>query len=440
MKKCELCGEDFEDKYAFCPLDGMPLLVSLLPLGEGLGMRGDRGRRPTLSPTLSQRPREFDGREVAASATREFSLTLIGDARLSQRLAIEIRFVVDQIKRAWPSFRSDPVGFTRTEFGELRKRVKQTLARPHLVSGAVTAVLVLSALILSVLFLEKHSPKAINKTESEELTRLFTINFQQEPTPTSDRGVGTGEQGRVGFKRGKGEGSAPTPARSQGGGGSGDRDPHPSSQGRVPQPSIIPAPISTTYARLPRSLPDAGIDIDPVLWKDLRYPNYGDPRSKSTTPSNGSGERGAVGTGKGTGIGEGEDNGFGPGRKGSIGGNDNSPGCCGKGGSSGNNPNPNEADRVYNSPEVSQRARVLFKPEPQYTEEARKNSITGTVVLRVVFSRTGEVTNIRAMQSLQGGLTEKAIAAARQIRFVPATRNGQPVSMYMQLEYNFNLY
>jgi protein TonB len=87
-----------------------------------------------------------------------------------------------------------------------------------------------------------------------------------------------------------------------------------------------------------------------------------------------------------------------------------------------------------------QRARVIFKPEPQYTEEARKNGTTGTVILRVVFSRTGEVTNIRAMQSLQGGLTEKAIAAARLIRFVPATRNGQPVSMYMQLEYNFNLY
>ena len=36
--------------------------------------------------------------------------------------------------------------------------------------------------------------------------------------------------------------------------------------------------------------------------------------------------------------------------------------------------------------------------------------------------------------------TEKAIGAARQIRFVPARKNGQPVSMYMQLEYNFNLY
>jgi protein TonB len=230
------------------------------------------------------------------------------------------------------------------------------------------------------------------------------------------------------------------PARSHGGGGSGDRNPNPSSQGKVPEPSVIPAPISTTYARLPRSLPDAGIDIDPVLWKDLRYPNYGDPRSKSTTPSNGSGEGGGVGTGKGMGLGEGEDSGFGPGRKGNIGGNDNSPGCCGAGGSSGNNPNPHDPDRVYNPTDVTQRARVLFKPEPQYTVEARKNAITGPVILRVVFSRTGEVTNIRAMQSLQGGLTEKAIAAARQIRFVPATRNGQPVSMYMQLEYNFNLY
>ena len=39
MKKCKLCGENFEDKYAFCPLDGMPLLISFLPLGEGPGMR-----------------------------------------------------------------------------------------------------------------------------------------------------------------------------------------------------------------------------------------------------------------------------------------------------------------------------------------------------------------------------------------------------------------
>jgi protein TonB len=192
-------------------------------------------------------------------------------------------------------------------------------------------------------------------------------------------------------------------------------------------------------ARLPQALPEAGIDIDPALWKNLSLTSYGDPRSKSNTPSNGPGTDGGVGKGKGTGIGEGDGSGVGPGSKGNMGDGENTPGCCGDGGSRGNNPNP-DLNRTYSAPEVSERARVLSKPEPQYTEEARRSSITGTVILRVVFSRTGEVTNIRALQSLGGGLTEKAMAAARQIRFVPARKNGQPVSMYMQLEYNFNLY
>jgi protein TonB len=87
-----------------------------------------------------------------------------------------------------------------------------------------------------------------------------------------------------------------------------------------------------------------------------------------------------------------------------------------------------------------QRARVLSKPEPQYTETARKNQVTGSVILGVIFSESGQVTGIRVMRPLPDGLTEKAISAARQIRFVPASRNGQAVSVYMQLEYNFNLY
>jgi len=404
MKKCKTCGENFEDKYAFCPLDGTPL------------------------------------RESFAFEPREFSLTLIGDARLSQRLAIELQFVFDQLKRAWPSFKSHPIAFTRTELRELGKQIKQTLARPHLLSGAMTGLLLICSVVSIVLVLEKHSPKATSKTESDELTRLVTIDFQNESKPTSDTGVGAGEKGRVGFESGKGEGSRPVPARAHGGGSGGLRNPAAPSQGRLPQPSLIPAPIPTTYARVPpQALGSAGLDIDPALWKDLKFTSYGDPRSKSTTPSNGPGNGGGVGTKNGTGIGEGEGPGFGRGRDGNMGDGDKDTGGGKRGGGKGDNPNP-DVDRVYSSPDVSQRARVLFKPEPQYTEEARKNSITGTVILRVVFSKSGEVTNIRAMQSLQGGLTEKAIAAARQIRFVPATRNGQPVSMYMQLEYNFNLY
>ncbi len=96
--------------------------------------------------------------------------------------------------------------------------------------------------------------------------------------------------------------------------------------------------------------------------------------------------------------------------------------------------------RIFSGKEVTYKARVLMKPEPRYTEEARQNQVTGTVVLRAVFSSSGTITNIRAVSGLPNGLTDRAIAAARQIRFIPAIKDGQFVSMYIQLEYNFNLY
>jgi TonB family protein len=409
MKRCNACGEEFKNRFSFCPVDGKPL---------------------NSEPAVN-------------SAPVEFQLTLVSDEVLARRLANQLSFVIDQVRQAWPSFKNDPIGFAIRQVVAARRSFKLTLARPHLLSGATAALLLVAAIILSVLVLEKRTPKlraAGSLDNSDEVVRTIEIDLREETKPDDSKGVGAGDKGRVGFGRGQGEGLGPVPARAKGGGSGGNQNPLPPSLGRPPVPSIIPAPISTTMARLPpEALAAAGIDIDPALWKNLSLAAYGDPRSKSNTPSNGPGDGGGVGTGKGTGIGEGDGPGFGPGRKGNIGGNENSPGCCGEGGSRGNNPNP-DPDRVYTSSQVNDRARVLSKPEPQYTEEARRNGITGSVILRVVFSRSGEVTNIRALQSLGGGLTEKAIAAARQIRFVPARKNGQPVSMYMQLEYNFNLY
>jgi TonB family protein len=68
------------------------------------------------------------------------------------------------------------------------------------------------------------------------------------------------------------------------------------------------------------------------------------------------------------------------------------------------------------------------------------NQTTGTVVLRCIFSRSGAVENISVIKDLPNGLTDKAVAAARQIRFIPGVKEGQFVSTWMQLEYNFNLY
>jgi TonB family protein len=96
--------------------------------------------------------------------------------------------------------------------------------------------------------------------------------------------------------------------------------------------------------------------------------------------------------------------------------------------------------RIFSPKDVTEKAHVLSKPEPQYTESARKYAVQGTVVLRAVFSSSGEVSYIRVWRGLPHGLTQRAISAARQIKFTPAVKDGHSVSMYIQLEYNFNLY
>jgi len=95
---------------------------------------------------------------------------------------------------------------------------------------------------------------------------------------------------------------------------------------------------------------------------------------------------------------------------------------------------------LYTGKDVERKARLGMKPEPRYTEAARDNQVTGTVVLKVVFTSAGNVSNIRIVSGLPDGLTENAVAAAKKIKFIPAMKDGHYVSMWMQLEYNFNLY
>ena len=232
---------------------------------------------------------------------------------------------------------------------------------------------------------------------------------------------------------GSGGGSGLTLQSSPAGGSGGNRNPTPQQTGKVPPPSTIPAAIPITPPVHTPALPVAGVDVDPAVWQDVKMPVYGDPRSTSNIPSKGPGEGEGIGSKQGTGVGDG----IGPGEGTGTG---RGPGCgqiqsgCLEKLSRGDN------GRTFSGSEVDQRARLLSKPEPQYTEEARKNQISGTVMLRAVFSSSGEVVQIRALNTLPFGLTERAIAAARQIKFVPAMKDGHPVPVFMQLEYNFNLY
>lgn len=86
---------------------------------------------------------------------------------------------------------------------------------------------------------------------------------------------------------------------------------------------------------------------------------------------------------------------------------------------------------------MSQRAQILSKPEPDYTDKARKNNVTGVVRVSLVLNANGQVSNIRAVTRLPYGLTEMAITAARQIKFKPTMKDGHTVSQYATIDYNF---
>ena len=144
-----------------------------------------------------------------------------------------------------------------------------------------------------------------------------------------------------------------------------------------------------------------------------------------------------MGDGTGGGVGPGEGGGYGPGRGGNIGGGDRVEGGGGRGGGGGGG---EDYTRTFQPKDVTRKALITYKPEPGFTEDARKNNVIGTVRLRAILHASGSVTNVTVVKGLPDGLTEKAIAAAKQIRFTPAEKDGHAVSQYVTLEYDFNIY
>jgi TonB family protein len=105
---------------------------------------------------------------------------------------------------------------------------------------------------------------------------------------------------------------------------------------------------------------------------------------------------------------------------------------------SNNNQNSDPAEeKIYEPAEVDRSAKITYKAEPTYTEKARKNGVSGRVVLKVVLKSSGAIGDITVVKDLPDGLTEQCIRVARQIKFQPAIKDGRAVSQYLKAEYNF---
>ncbi len=98
-------------------------------------------------------------------------------------------------------------------------------------------------------------------------------------------------------------------------------------------------------------------------------------------------------------------------------------------------PKPKQAE----APPPVQPVVILSKPNPAYTEEARKLRLEGDVSVEVVFLASGSVRVVRVTNGLGHGLDEAAVHAAEQIRFKPALQDGKPVDFPATVHIEFQL-
>ena len=211
------------------------------------------------------------------------------------------------------------------------------------------------------------------------------------------------------------------PGPGGGGGGGGNKTPEPPRKAELPGKDKITVPVA------PKPEPTPQLEEPPPL-EDLTIPAKnmaafeqplaGTLESPSvSTTSQGKGEGGGAGTGTGSGIGSGTGSGLGPGFGGGTGGGAYRPGSG------------------ITTP------RVLREVKPAYTAEAMRAKVQGTVWVECIVLPDGNVGDARITRSLDStfGLDQEALKAARQWRFVPGMRQGEPVPVIITIELTFTL-
>ncbi len=95
---------------------------------------------------------------------------------------------------------------------------------------------------------------------------------------------------------------------------------------------------------------------------------------------------------------------------------------------------------VYNVRDVTTKPRQIKSRNPKFTEQARRAKVQGIVLLLLVVTQEGGVTDIRVKDGLGHGLDENAVKAVRKWKFEPATKDGKPVAVQLSVEVDFHLY
>ena len=200
-----------------------------------------------------------------------------------------------------------------------------------------------------------------------------------------------------------------SPKAAQMGGGGGQRGPTPVTKGSPPKfadQQIVPPKAPPLQE--PKIKIEPTVEVQKDVHMAMNLPNFGLPNSPLSGVS--------MGNGSGTGLGSGNGSGIGPGSGGNIGGG------------------PKRIGGGVSAPQV------LYAPEPEFSEEARKAKFAGNVLVNLWVDTNGLPSHVRVIRGVGMGLDEKAVEAVRQYRFKPAMENGRPVLVELNIEVNFQIF
>lgn len=393
MKVCPKCQASFAEGFVYCPRDAELLVRYDLRVHM---------RRPTAA---------------------EFNFLLTTES-LWQRLTCELR-------AALPELRRDPRRYLAALWrGEDSSRRRKQMLQV----GVALAVIGYTAIVTALLLLGLS-----RSTTAEQLVadKLLITDGQAEPIKLIWPVSRTAKSEFTRARNGQLGGSLAQPRRPQGGGSGGDKQKLPASSGVLPHARLDPQFKLPDPA--PPKIKGATLVSTPTIVADPQTLFFvkgqlGLPDAPPAPPSKGPGKGGGLGNDDGTGVGRhGHGAGFGQGDQFNTGGGQKPIIGGGPASGPGNQPDVRRATAYL-------RPTILYKEKAKYTEEARQLNIQGLVVLLATFNVNGQITDIRVVRGLPGGLTEEALQAAKRIRFQPANENGVPVMVRAQLEYNFTLY
>jgi TonB family protein len=83
---------------------------------------------------------------------------------------------------------------------------------------------------------------------------------------------------------------------------------------------------------------------------------------------------------------------------------------------------------------------IAYQSDPEYSDEARKAKHQGTIVLSLAVDASGAPKDLQIVRPLGLGLDEKSIESVSKWTFRPARKDGEPVSVLINVEVNFRLY